>query len=133
MPWAPELFSTPALEAITEKSRFERLSFVPFFDGLMTGETDALIGSFAGEPELHHPVRGRIKGVRALERYANETKAWLEERSGTVEDVNVILTPRGGAEEVLIHVDSGQGRVALPMAVAGEHDENNRFAELRVY
>jgi SnoaL-like protein len=133
MPWAPELFSTPALTAITEKRRSERLRFVPFFDGLMTGEMDALIGSFAGEPELHHPVRGRVKGVRALERYANETKAWLEERSGTVEDVNVILTPRGGAEEVLIHLDSGEGRVDLPVAVAGEHDENNRFAELRVY
>jgi hypothetical protein len=133
MPWAPELFSTPALEAITEKRRSEDLRFVPFFDGLMTGEIDALIGSFAGEPELHHPVRGRIKGVRALEQYATETKAWLEERSGTVEDVNVILTPRAGAEEVLIHLDSGEGRVDLPVAVAGEHDENNRFAELRVY
>ncbi len=28
---------------------------MPFFDGLMTEELDALIGSFAGEPELHHP------------------------------------------------------------------------------
>jgi hypothetical protein len=133
MPWAPELFSTPTLEAITEKRHRERLRSVPFFDGLMTGEMDALIGSFAGEPELHHPVRGRIKGVRALERYANETKAWLEDRSGTVEDVNVILTPRGGVEEVLIHLDSGEGRVELPVAVAGEHDENHRFAEMRVY
>jgi hypothetical protein len=133
MPWAPELFSSPALAAITERRHREQLRSVPFFDGLMTGEMDALIGSFAGEPELHHPVRGRIKGARALERYANETKAWLEERSGTVEDVNVILTSRGGVEEVLIHLDSGEGRVELPVAVAGEHDENHRFAEMRVY
>jgi hypothetical protein len=27
-----------------------------------SGETDALVRSFAGEPELHHPIRGRVKG-----------------------------------------------------------------------
>jgi hypothetical protein len=99
----------------------------------MIGEMDALIGSFAGEPELHHPVRGRIKGARAFERYVNQTKAWLEERRGTVEDVNVIDTPRGGVEEVLVRLDSGGRGVELPVAVAGEHDENHRFAEMRVY
>jgi len=133
MPWAPELFSTPALEAVAEKRHRERLGAVPFFDGLMTGEMDALIGSFAGEPELHHPVRGRIKGALALERYANETKAWLDERNGTVEDVNVIITPAGGVEEVVVHLDADEGRIALPVAVAGEYGKKHRFAEMRVY
>jgi hypothetical protein len=66
MPWAPELFSAPALQRLQEKSQQE-LETVPFFDGLMTGELDPLIASFAGEPAVHHPVRGRIKGVRAFE------------------------------------------------------------------
>jgi SnoaL-like domain len=43
---------------------------VPYFAGLQTGDTDALIGSFAGEPELHHPVRERIKGARAFAAFA---------------------------------------------------------------
>jgi hypothetical protein len=64
MPWMPELFSAPALERILDERRHERLPAVPYFDGLITGETDALIESFAGEPELHHPVRGRIKAPR---------------------------------------------------------------------
>jgi len=70
VPWQPELFSGRALAQIWErraersKRRAERLTAVPYFDGLMSGEIDALIGSFAGEPELHHPVRGRIKGAR---------------------------------------------------------------------
>jgi hypothetical protein len=69
VPWEPELFSGPALAQIfkrraeRDKRRDERLAAVPYFDGLMSGEIDALIGSFAGEPELHHPVRGRIKGA----------------------------------------------------------------------
>ena len=66
MPFAPELFSAPALQRILDKYRGERLRSVPFFDGLMTGEIDALLESFAGVPEVHHPVRGRIKGETAF-------------------------------------------------------------------
>ena len=58
MPWMPELFSAPALERVMEQRRREELAAVPYFAGLMAGETDALVRSFAGEPELHHPVRG---------------------------------------------------------------------------
>jgi hypothetical protein len=42
---------------------------VPYFDGLMAGEPDALVKSFAGQPELHDPVRGRGKGTRAFEAF----------------------------------------------------------------
>jgi hypothetical protein len=76
MPWAPELFSAPTLQRLEEKLGHE-LAEVPFFDGLMTGELDAVVGSFADEPELHHPVRGRIRGARAFATYVSETNAWL--------------------------------------------------------
>ncbi|MGW5237524.1 hypothetical protein ACWEOW_01170 [Monashia sp. NPDC004114] len=45
---------------------------MPFFSGLMAGELDALVDSFAGEPGVHDPVRGRIRGVRAFESYVRE-------------------------------------------------------------
>ena len=66
MPWVPELFSAPALQRLLDKRRRERLIAVPYFDGLMAGEPDALVESFAGEPELHDPVRGRIRGAAGL-------------------------------------------------------------------
>jgi hypothetical protein len=62
MPWLPELFTAPVLAQIQEQRRREHLTSVPFFAGLLAGEIEALVGSFAGEPELHHPVRGRIRG-----------------------------------------------------------------------
>ena len=80
MPWAPELFSAPALQRLEEK-RQRRLSTVPYFDGLMAGELDALVGSFAGEPELHHPVRGRIRGKRAFEEFVTEVNVRLGRRN----------------------------------------------------
>ncbi len=81
MPWAPELFSAPVLARLEEERQHELRVTVPYFDGLLTGETDALIDSFAGEPELHDPVRGRIKGVRAFTAYVTEIKTWFEERN----------------------------------------------------
>jgi hypothetical protein len=133
VPWAPELFSAPAVERILAERRRERLASVPYFDGLVTGEIDALIGSFAGEPELHHPVRGRIRGAPAFGRFVTDTNAWLAERNVTVEDVNVIFTPRGGVEEVVLHLDSDNGRIELPLALAANRDDDGRIIEFRIY
>jgi SnoaL-like protein len=133
MPWVPELFSAPVLEEILERRRRERLLAVPFFDGLRTGETEALAGSFVGEPELHHPVRGRIKGASAFERYVADTATWISERNVTVEDVNFVMTPLRGVEEVVLHLDGDGGRIALPLALAADHTEDMRLIELRVY
>ncbi len=57
MPFSPELFSAPVLARLQEKRQDELVS-VPFFDGLMTGELDALVKSFAVVPELHHRSGG---------------------------------------------------------------------------
>ena len=132
MPWLPELFSAPALARIEERHRRERLVLIPFFLGLMTGEIGAIIESFAGEPEVHHPVRGRIKGAATFERYAGETNAWLAERDVIVEDVNFIITDRRRVEEVVLHLDGDDGRFELPVAVAADRREEG-LTELRVY
>jgi SnoaL-like domain len=107
---------------------------VPYFDGLMAGETDALVRSFAGEPELHHPVRGRVKGARAFERFATDTNAWLAERNVTVDDVDLLVTPRRTVEEVVMHLDGDDGaRIEVPVAIVADRDEDARLQELRVY
>ena len=133
VPWSPELFSAPVLERVRTRLRRDELREVPYFDGLMSGEIDALIGSFAGEPELHHPVRGRIKGETAFARFVTEHRAWNAERNIAVDDVDRILLPQGGVEEVLVHLDGEDGRFELPMALAGDRGEDGRLTELRVY
>jgi SnoaL-like domain len=132
MPWVPELFSAPALERLQEKWRRELVT-VPFFDGLMAGELDALVGSFAGEPELHHPVRGRIRGARAFEAFVTETNAWLSQRNVSVEDVEHVAVERGGFGEVVLHVDGETGRVDLPAAIVADKRPDGRIDELRMY
>src|SRR5436309_6027995 len=132
MPWAPELFSAPALARLEEKRR-HKLGIVQYFDGLMAGELDPLIGSFAGEPELHHPVRGRIKGARAFEAYFDEMQAMFRQRIVSVEDVERMVVKRRGFEETVVHLDGDAGRVALPVAVVADKEADGRIDELRMY
>lgn len=133
MPWVPDLFSARALAHLEEDRRREELESVPYFLGLMSGEQDALIDSFAGEPELHHPARGRIKGRRAFEAFVAEESAWLEQRNVWVEDVqHSILEPRG-FEEVVLHLEDETGNVDVPVAIVADHHSDGRLDEVRVY
>ena len=132
MPWLPELFTAPALERIQGSAR-RGYAAVPYFQGLASGETDALVRSFAGEPELHHPVFGRVRGRRAFEQFVADTNAWLYDRSAVFDDADRIATPGCGIEETLITLDTERGRVELPVAVAADRDEHAHINELRVY
>jgi hypothetical protein len=132
MPWVPELFSAPALARVEERLG-RHVERVPFFDGLLTGEIDALIGSFTGEPEVHHPVRGRMKGESAFRRFVADMTAWTAGRNATVEDVNLILTPSSDVGEFVLHLDGDAGTIELPLAVTANYDHRGRIIEMRIY
>ncbi|HEY2719427.1 MAG TPA: nuclear transport factor 2 family protein [Solirubrobacteraceae bacterium] len=132
MPWSPELFSSPVLERVEERQR-RKPAFIPYFDGLMAGELDALAKSFAVEPELHVPLRGRIKGTSALEAYASETSSWLKRHNAVVEDVAHVMTERHGFEETVLHFDGDGERIALPVAIVADHLPDGKLEELRIY
>jgi SnoaL-like domain len=133
VPWAPELFSAPALQQVLDKYRRKRLRSVPFFDGLLAGETDALVASFAGVPAVHHPLRGWIRGEEAFREFVGETMVWIAERHVEVEAVNILITTPRGVEEVVLRLDGDRGRIGLPLAFAVDHDDNERIVEMRLY
>ena len=128
MPWIPELFSEPVLERLREKRERERLEAVPYYDGLMSGEHEALIRSFAGEPVLHDPLHGRIKGVRAFEWYVTALKALLARQNMSFDPVDDVHH-RGGAqfEEVVLHLDGQDGRVEVPVAIVADRESDGRL------
>jgi hypothetical protein len=133
VPWAPELFTAPALQRVQDKYRRERLRSVPFFDGLLSGEVDALVESFSDVPEVHHPVRGRIKGERAFRRLVTDMTSWLAERNAEVENVTFLMTDGRGVEEVVLYLDGDAGRLGLPLALAADREADERVIELRLY
>src|SRR3954451_19073071 len=125
MPWIPELFSAPALEQLEE--RRHKLASVQYFDGLRTGELEPLLGSFSGEPELHHPVRRRIRGARAFEAYFDEMQAMFRARIVSVEDVDRVVVRRHGFEETVVHLDGDAEEVGLPIAVVADKEPDGRI------
>ncbi len=132
MPFTPELFSASSLQRVEEKRR-RKLVAVPYFDGLMSRELDALVDSFAVTPELHDPVRGRVRGTRAFEAFASEASSWLRQHDASVEEVEHVITERHGFEEVILHFDGPNGRVDLPVAVVADLRSDGRIEEVRVY
>lgn len=132
MPFTPELFSAPVLERLEAQGRHE-LASVPYFDGLLAGEPEALVKSFAAVPELHDPVRGRVKGARAFEAFVSEASSWLRRHNATVEDVEHVITERRGFEEVILHFDAHNGRVDFPVAIVADRRSDGRTDELRIY
>ena len=133
MPWLPELFSAPVLAQLQEKWEREQLEAVPYYDGLMSGEHDALISSFAGEPVLHDPLNGRIKGVRAFEWYVTALRAFLAQHNMSFDAIDDVITKHRALEEVVLHLDGEGGRVEVPVAILAERGPDDRLLELRVY
>src|SRR3954468_24494360 len=133
MPWVPELFSAPTLTRLLEARRRDSFETVPFYDGLLAGELAPLVDSFAGEPELHHPVRGRIRGRRAFEAFVGAERAWLEGRNVSVENVEHVAIEGHGFGEMVLHLDGENGGVGLPAAVVADREPDGRLRELRIY
>jgi hypothetical protein len=133
MPWLPELFSAPVLARLREKWELERLDMVPYYAGLMSGEHEALIRSFAGQPVLHEPRRGRIIGVRAFEAYVTELGSWLANLNMSFDPIEHVFAEPRGFEEVVIHLDGEAGRVDVPVAIVADRRSDGRLEELRIY
>lgn len=131
MPWLPEHFSANYVAELTRRDAAPPAA-VSFFDGITSGQVDALIESFAGEPELHHPVRGRIRGRDAFRRFVETTSAQLHAADFAVEAVDLVITPHRTVEEVVLWYDVGRRRVGLPVAIVTERSDAG-LHELRMY
>jgi hypothetical protein len=106
---------------------------VPYFEGVRSGEVDALVASFAGEPELHHPVRGRVRGRRAFEGFVAYTNKWWVQSNVVGTPVQRLITPRRGVEETVLTFDGEHGRTELPLAIVADRADDGRIVELRLY
>jgi hypothetical protein len=134
MPWSPELFSAPVLARIRARAADARAAEpVPYFTGVGSGETEALVRSFAGVPELHHPVYGRVKGEREFERFIANTNAWLNRLGAVGGEISRVATRRRAVEETVLTLDRGGDRIELPVATVADRDEDGRILELRIY
>jgi SnoaL-like domain len=135
VPWMPEVFAAPTAEARHAQEEAARTNdAVPFYEGIVADEPDALIRSFAGQPVLDDPRVGRVEGARGLRNFVSETAGWLRKRDAVAENVALTRTPVGTVEEVVLHLlgDGGAG-VELPVAIVTDRNPDRTLKAIRVY
>src|SRR5918995_6372206 len=134
MPWMPENFSSPIAEARSHRESESANDAIPYYEGIMAGEPEALVRSFAGEPVLDDPRVGYVEGARRLRTFVNGTAEWLRERDAVVENVALTHIPTRTVEEVVLHLlaDSGE-RVELPVAIVSDRNPDRTLKSIRVY
>lgn len=129
MPWTTELFAAKYLAKIG----LERTArAVPYFEGLLSDNVDALVNSFAGEPELHHPMHGRIKGEDVFRRYVARVSDELRQANYSVSAVDLIITATRTVEEVVLSTDGPEARIDLPVAIVTDRGPAG-ILEIRMY
>jgi hypothetical protein len=134
MPWMPEVFTAAIAEARRAEDIGTANDALPYYEGIMAGEPEALVRSFAGEPVLDDPRVGYVGGTRELRAFVNGTAGWLRERDAVVENVALTLTPTRTVEEVALHLLADNGvRVELPVAIVSDRNPDRALKAVRVY
>src|SRR5215212_1450033 len=134
MPWMPEVFTAPIAEARRAEEATPANDAVPYYEGIMASEPEALVRSFAARPVLDDLRVGYVEGARKLRAFVNGTADWLRERDAVVKNVALTRTPTRTVEEVALHLfaDNG-GRVELPVAVVSDRNPERTLKAMRVY
>ena len=135
MPWMPEVFAAPVAEALGGRDATRANDAVPYYEGIMADEPDALARSFAAkQPVLDDPRVGHVEGTAGLRAFVADQASWLRERDAVVENVALTPTPTRTVEEVVLHaVADGGGRVELPVAVVADRTPDRTLKAVRVY
>jgi hypothetical protein len=134
MPWMPEVFSAPIAEARRAGDATRTNDAIAYYEGILAGEPDALVRSFAGQPRVNDPRVGHVEGVREFRAFISGTAEWLHGRDAVVENVALTRTPTRTVEEVVLHLlKDGGARVELPVAVVTDRNPDRTLKAVRVY
>jgi hypothetical protein len=138
MPWMPEVFTVPlaAARRTQDEEATSTNDAVPYFEGILADEPDALVRSFATrQPVLDDPRVGYVEGTRELRAFASGTADWLRERDAVVENVALTRTSTRTVEEVVLNLLAAGdgGRVELPVAVVSDRNPDRTLKVIRLY
>ena len=135
MPWMPEAFTGPIAGALRELEAEPTNDAVPYYEGILAEEPEALVRSFAAQqPRVNDPRVGYVEGARKLRAFISGTVDWLRERDAVVENVALTRTRSRTVEEVVLHLLSDEGvRVELPVAIVTDRNPDRTIKTIRVY
>lgn len=134
MPWMPEVFTAPIAEARRAEDVARANDAIAYYEGILAGEPNALVRSFAGQPRVDDPRVGDVEGAEELRAFVSETANWLRERDAVVENVALTLIRSRTVEEVVLHLLGDDGdRVELPVAIVSDRNSDRTLKAIRVH
>src|SRR5436189_92527 len=86
-----------------------------------------------GVPRAHVVDPATNQGEEEFAAYAAATKAWLEEREASIEEIGLLRTERRSVGEAVLHLGGKDGRVDLPVAISADHRSDGWLEEVRIY
>jgi hypothetical protein len=130
----PEVFTAPIAEARRAEDVARANDAIAYYEGILAGEPDALVRSFAGLPTVDDPRSGHLDGAEKFHAFISTTANWLRERDAVVENVALTLTQARTVEEVVLHLLGNEGgRVELPVAIVSDRNPERTLKAIRVY
>lgn len=104
-----------------------------FLGLLVRGDRPSLLAAFAGAPQIDDPMAGRVVGDEAFDRFLEQRRSWLAERSASVESLRVTQDERHTVAEAVLHLRLPDTTIALPIAVVGDRVPGNKVTAMRIY
>jgi len=134
MPWMPEVFTATIAEARRAEDVARPNDAIAYYEGILAGEPDALVRSFAEQPRVEDPRAGHVEGAEELHAFVSEMTGWLRQRDAVVENVALTLTQSRTVEEVVLHLlGDDERRIDLHVAIVSDRNPDRTLKVLRVY
>ena len=110
----------------------ESSSLLRFYDLLLRGDAEALLGLFDGEPEIDTPLSGAVHGEAAFREWIAASRAWLQGLVAAPRLLNAIETEERVVAELVLDAVRDGDPFDLPVALVAER-KGPAFGAIRVY
>lgn len=103
-----------------------------YLAALGTGNRDAILSLFAGEPLIDDPRSGRIAGSEAVAVFVASQAQWMRDHKVEIEPLRTTVGSGLSVAESLARLTVDGKRTELPIAVVGD-ETHGGLREIRVY
>lgn len=107
-------------------------STTAFLSVVASGEADAVLELFAGEPVIDDPRHGHFAGNDALRQFVERQAAWFRQHEVVLQPLRTTIGDHASVAEWVATLTIDDVRTELPIAVVGDRD-GDRLTAIRTY
>lgn len=104
-----------------------------YLGALASGDAEAVLALFAGEPLIEDPRHGHVAGHDAVRDFVAAETAWMRDSELTIEPIRTSIGPSRSLTEYLASLTVAGERTELPIAVVADRASPGKATAIRVY